>query len=257
MRSGRPEIPRPGPIRDGIPIVASLLAAAFLLGFAGGVHCVVMCGGIVAALHLRVPRTFGRQLAYSAGRIASYTMAGAVAGAIGGAGILYGGALPVRITLLALANLLIVLLGLHLAGIGRFLLLLERVGGRLWRRLGRFGLRLAPAGTLPGAFAVGLLWGWIPCGLVYAVLGTALLSGSAGGGALVMAAFGIGTLPNLLAAGFAAERLGRIARRPGLRRAAGITVIVIGLAGFWRLPALAGGFRRHGPAGHAAAAPPR
>jgi sulfite exporter TauE/SafE len=220
--------------------VWTLAAAAFLVGLAGGVHCIVMCGGIVAALHLRVPRSLGRQIAYSAGRIVSYTCAGAVAGAAGGLGLLYAGALPVRLLLLIAANGLIVLLGLHLAGLGRAVLALERPGGVLWRLLGRMGARLAPADTTAGAVAVGLLWGWIPCGLVYGVLGTALAAGSAPGGALVMAAFGVGTLPNLLAAGLAAERLARVARLPRVRRAAGIAVVLLGLAGLWRVPGLAG-----------------
>jgi uncharacterized protein len=236
----------------------ALCTAAFLVGLAGGVHCVAMCGGIVAALNLRRRRpasgraqperppaerrtsSLPHQLAYSAGRMTSYTAAGAVAGGLGGLGLLYQDALPVRILLLVIANTVIILLGLYLAGLGTGVLLLERVGHLLWRLLARTGARLAPADSLSGAFVMGVLWGWIPCGLVYSVLATALLAGSAAGGSAVMAAFGLGTLPNLLAAGLAAETLNRLVRRPRVRLAAGLAVVALGLLGLARIPGLPG-----------------
>jgi uncharacterized protein len=230
--------------------LAALLATAFLVGLAGGVHCAAMCGGIVAALNLRAPaaiaanrgitpRALGRQLAYSLGRVASYACAGAIAGAAGGLGLLYDGALPVQILLLVAANALIILLGFHLAGIGTVVEALERTGSFLWRGLARLGARLAPASTGARAVAVGLVWGCLPCGLVYSVLATALVAGSAWRGAAVMAAFGLGTLPNLLAAGLAADRLRRFVREPRARRLAGIAVILLGALGLARIPAVA------------------
>lgn len=231
--------------------MAALVVTAFLVGLAGGAHCVGMCGGIVAALALRgrdrVRAPSGRatagpiatQLAYSIGRIASYSCAGALAGGFGGLALLYRGVLPGQLVLLVTANGLIVLLGLYLAGVHRGVLVLERAGSMLWHLLGRLGVRLAPARTAPGALAVGLAWGWIPCGLVYSVLATALVSGSAARGAAVMAAFGAGTLPNLLAAGLAADRLALIVRRPRFRLAAGIIVVLIGVVGLARVPFIA------------------
>jgi len=226
-----------------------LAATAFLIGLAGGIHCAAMCGGIVAAFNVRPiaagglslpaarpPRGLARQLGYSGGRIASYAIAGAVAGGAGSAGILYGRALPVRLALLVAANTLVVLLGLYLAGAGNTVAFLEKGGAVLWRAIVRAGARLSPAEGPFRAFAVGLAWGWIPCGLVYGVLATAAVSGSAGRGAAVMAAFGLGTLPNLLAAGLAAEGLRRFTRRPRVRLAAGLFVIALGLAGFARIP---------------------
>ncbi len=208
-----------------------------------------MCGGIVAALALRVPQPpaerhrmpgagLARQLAYSLGRVASYACAGALAGGAGGLGLLYGDLLPVRVLLLAAANVLIILLGLYLAGIGTAVLALERAGSVVWRTLARLGARLAPADTGARALAVGLAWGWIPCGLVYSVLATALVSGSAARGAAVMAAFGLGTLPNLLAAGLAAQSLQRFTRAPRVRLVAGLAVVVLGLIGLMRIPGL-------------------
>src|SRR5262252_8270262 len=107
-----------------LPQMAGLLVTAFLVGLAGGVHCMAMCGGIVAALNLRPPaaqgrpRGLSRQIAYSAGRVISYSAGGAIAGALGGVGLLYGGLLPARLVFLVVANALVILLGLYLAGLG-------------------------------------------------------------------------------------------------------------------------------------------
>jgi len=227
--------------------MTALLVTAFLVGLAGGVHCAAMCGGIVAALNVRAPQAlparsgagFRRQLAYGAGRVASYSLAGAIAGGLGGLGLLYDDVLPARIALLILANALVILLGLYLAGLGRAVLALERVGAVVWRGMTRLGARLAPAATWPRALAVGAAWGWIPCGLVYSVLATALVSGSMPGGAAVMAAFGLGTLPNLLAMGVAAASLQRLLRAPRMRLAAGLAVVALGVVGLVRIPGLA------------------
>ncbi len=225
----------------------ALIATAFLIGLAGGVHCVAMCGGIVAALGLGAPHAgvpsvsagVTRQLAYSLGRVATYTCAGAAAGGLGALGIHAGGVLPVQIALFVVANALIILLGIHLAGLGSAVLVFERAGSVVWRALQRLGARLAPANTTLRAVAVGLTWGALPCGLVYSVLATALVSGSASRGALVMASFGLGTLPNLLAAGLAAQSLRRLVGNPRARRIAGLAVVLLGLSGLARIPGLA------------------
>jgi sulfite exporter TauE/SafE len=237
----------------------ALVTAAFVVGLAGGVHCVAMCGGIVAALNLRnrgpqpiriaggaaaLARTdlgvsAGTQIAYSAGRITTYSVVGAIAGGIGGLGTLLSGVLPVQVMLLVAANALVILMGLHLAGLGSSILALERAGGGVWRLLQRAGATLRPAHGPGGAFAAGLAWGCIPCGMVYSVLATALVSGSAARGALVMAAFGLGTLPNVLAAGLLADRLRGLVRRPRVRLTAGLVVVAVGAYGLARIPSLA------------------
>ena len=197
-----------------------------------------MCGGIVAALNLHRPQPLSHQLAYSLGRVASYTVAGALAGAAGGVALLYEDLLPARVLLLVAANALVVLLGLYLAGLGSAVIALERAGRLVWRGLTRLGARLAPARTRAGAAAVGLVWGWIPCGLVYSVLATALVSGGAWQGAVVMAAFGLGTLPNLLGVGLAAQKLQTLLSAPRARRVAGLAVVLLGLVGLARIPGL-------------------
>lgn len=219
--------------------MSAMLATVFLVGLAGGVHCVGMCGGIVAALNFRngAPRAaVAHQLAYSLGRVSSYAAAGALAGGAGSLALQTQRLLPAQLVLLIAANALIIALGLSLAGFRGLIRPLERVGLLLWRGLRRIGVRVAPAQTPAGAFAVGLAWGWIPCGLVYGVLATALVSGSAVRGAAVMAAFGLGTLPNLLAAGLAAERLRRLLVRPEARMVAGAAVVLLGIVGLVRIP---------------------
>jgi sulfite exporter TauE/SafE len=226
--------------------VPALLATAFLIGLAGGVHCVVMCGGIVAALGLQTPgsgapsagRGVARQIAYSLGRVATYSGLGAVAGGLGGLGLRAADVFPVQVVMLVIANTLVILLGLNLAGLGTAALALDRAGSLVWRGVRRLGARLAPAGSALGAVGVGVTWGFLPCGLVYGVLATALVSGGAARGALVMAAFGLGTLPNLLAAGLAAESLRRFVRGPRVRFAAGLFVVLLGVIGLARIPGL-------------------
>lgn len=210
------------------------LAPAFLIGLLGGAHCVGMCGGIVGALTVQVPgrrRPWGLHLTYSAGRIASYALAGAVMGLVGSMGLFFDRVLPVQLLLYLFANLLLVLLGLYLAGFGKLLLPLEGLGARLWRRIHPYSARVLPADTVGKAFALGALWGWLPCGLVYSLLATAMLSGGAGAGALVMLAFGLGTLPNLLLAGMIFKRLRDITSDRRVRIAAGALVAAFGVAG--------------------------
>ena len=161
-------------------------AAAFLIGLLGGVHCVGMCGGIVGALTVQAPRrrrAWDLHLSYSAGRIASYAAAGAIMGTIGGAGLMFNQILPVQLLLYVLANLVLVSLGLYLAGLGNPLTRLEVLGARLWRRVQPYSAKVLPADTAGKAFVLGTLWGWLPCGLVYSLLATAWLSGGAGEGA--------------------------------------------------------------------------
>jgi sulfite exporter TauE/SafE len=120
----------------------------------------------------------------------------------------------------------------------RFLLPLERVGALLWRHVQPLSRRLLPVRTPAQALALGMVWGWLPCGLVYSALTTALASGSAGAGAATMLAFGLGTLPNLLLAGILATQLRALMQAPWLRRTAGLAVFAIGLYGLlgvWRL----------------------
>jgi len=213
---------------------AAALAALFLVGLLGGAHCLGMCGGIVTALTVRMPKdrpAWSLHLAYHAGRITTYAAAGALAGGLGAAALRLDGLLPVQILLYVAAQLMLVALGLYLLGIPRYLGAFERAGHALWRRLQPAASALFPIRTPPRGYAVGLLWGLLPCGLVYSVLVTALVAGGAANGALAMLAFGAGTLPSLLAAGTVFPALHRIRRAQSVRRAAGGIIIAFGLFG--------------------------
>ena len=207
--------------------------ALFLIGLLGGAHCIGMCGGIVGALSMGVGSRPALHLAYNAGRIISYMLAGVIAGALGEASLALADQLPVRIMLLVLANLMLVALGLYLMGVTRALAFSERFGQKLWRHVQPLTRRFLPARTVAQAFPLGLLWGWLPCGLVYSALVTAMTSGSALRGGGMMLAFGLGTLPNLLLAGLLAVRLKAYAAKPAVRIAAGLLVLAFGLRGLF------------------------
>lgn len=213
------------------------LAAAFLIGLLGGVHCIGMCGGIVGALTVQMPGqrpAFASHLAYSAGRVGSYCVAGALMGIVGSLGLFFNQILPMQMLLYVLANIVLVCLGLYLAGLAQPLARLEKLGGKVWRRIQPLGARLLPADTLPKAFLIGALWGWLPCGLVYSLLAVALVSGGAANGAAVMLAFGLGTLPNLLLAGLMFRRLRDFTANRRVRLVAGALVAGFGFAGLAR-----------------------
>ena len=213
--------------------MAGLLGAMLALGLATGLHCVGMCGGIVAAFSARrtipiAPAPRPRTLVFNAGRVATYALLGAAAGALGGAVPVMQGALPAQTMLFVLANAALILAGLYLAGAGRLLGRLEGLAAPLWRRVQPAALGLMRARSPLGTFGAGMLWGLLPCAMVYGALAAATLGGGAGGGALAMAAFGAGTLPWLLGAGVLAGRLRR------WRAAAGLFVLGMGVFGLAR-----------------------
>lgn len=204
--------------------LAALPLALFVGGLATGLHCVGMCGPISAGFSvLQRERTLRRQVLFNAGRITSYALAGAAAGALGSAGAYAAAALPAQGLLQLLASAVVVLIGLHLAGV----ISLDRVGAPLWRRLQPLAARVLPHGS----FVAGIVWGWLPCGLVYSALLAAAFAGGALEGAAAMAAFGAGTLPWLLAAGVTAARARQWAGLRGARRAAGVLLIGLGAWG--------------------------
>lgn len=193
-----------------------------LLGLASGVHCVAMCGGFVAAFNgipIRVERSdrWRRTALFNAGRITSYSVAGAIAGSVGYA---VNAAFGAQSVLYVIANLLLIFIGLHLAG---WFSGVEKIGLPLWRRLQPY----APRAMGGNAYVAGLFWGWIPCGLVYGALAVAAFAGSAGGGAAAMAAFGLGTLPWLVGAGAAFAWL----QKRMIRAVAGSAVLAFGVYG--------------------------
>jgi hypothetical protein len=214
------------------------LAAAFLLGLASTLHCWGMCGGIIGALSMGLTRDAAaaplrRALlvaGFNAGRVLSYAVAGLVAGSAGGLVLAASGRAPAYLALQLAAAAMLVAIGLHLAGWFPALGVLEAAGSAIWRRLQAAGRLFLPVDSLPQALVLGSLWGWLPCGLVYSTLLWTAAHADPLLGAGAMAAFGLGTLPGMIAAGLAAGSAQSLRAGPGLRRAVGALIIVLGLA---------------------------
>jgi sulfite exporter TauE/SafE len=209
--------------------------AAFLIGLLGSGHCVAMCGGIATALEVAAAPGEGRRatirVGYQAGRLGGYAVAGALAGGLG-TGLF---TLASRATALAVSHWLtasmLLLLGLYLSGAWRApLSALERGGMRVWNTLAPIRKRLLPVRGVGGAVRMGLLWGFLPCGLVYSALALALASGEVRTGALTMLAFGAGTVPAVVLVSGAAGRVLRMPAGNVLRTAAGVAMIAAGIA---------------------------
>ena len=237
--------------------------AVFFVGLLGGVHCLGMCGSIVGILTSQLPKPpihlspasgrkgkrlsilerigFNEQtlwpfhLAYSGGRVASYSLAGALVGAVGQAGLLMRDQVPIQHLLFALSSVMLIALGLYLAGLWSLVRRIEGIGKVLWQRIQPLTRGLFPVNTTLRAFLLGTLWGWLPCGLVYSVLVTALASGDAKHGALIMLAFGLGTLPNLLAIGLFWEKIKGRVQSPRVRMVAGLIVAGFGVYGLFKV----------------------
>ncbi|WP_027960208.1 sulfite exporter TauE/SafE family protein [Halomonas halodenitrificans] len=214
-------------------------AAAFVFGLLGGAHCIGMCGGIMSALSFAVPpsmrspaRLSGLLLGYNLGRITSYMIAGALAASLG---TLLSLTAPARLILQGLAALMLILMALYIADWWKGLLRIEAVGRRLWRHIEPLGRRLMPVVKLPQAMALGAVWGWLPCGLVYSMLTWSLAIADPLRGALLMGAFGLGTLPALLATGFAARQLSGLIRHRATRSIAALSIIAFALWQLWLL----------------------
>ncbi|MEE2023746.1 MULTISPECIES: sulfite exporter TauE/SafE family protein [Alkalimonas] len=209
------------------------LAAALMIGLIGSSHCLVMCGGIVAALQLSMPamspsRRFGYQLLLSLGRLTSYAFFGAVVGYFGVVALQVTGASMVWLRLLA--GLLLIAMALYIAKLSTLLLHLERLGQGVWRRIQPLSSRLMPLNSPYKAFGYGLCWGWLPCGLVYSTLSWSLASGSATAGAGIMLAFGAGTLPAILLTATLATRLTQLKQQGWFRYG---TALLLGGYGFY------------------------
>jgi len=215
----------------------SALVLAFVVGLLSALHCIGMCGGILGALSFSLPESTRRDwnrlslflLAYNGGRIASYAAAGALFGYLGGALVQAGEWTWMHHGLRWLAALVLVGIGLYIAGWFPRFTLIEGIGEPIWRFLEPLGRRLLPVRTLTRALLYGAVWGWLPCGLVYTMLISAPAQGGPAAGALYLAMFGLGTLPVMLATGFFAGRLYRFSSDRRLQAVSGLSVAALGL----------------------------
>lgn len=217
------------------------VVAALALGLLGAPHCATMCGGMVALAQASfAPASSGHAprvrlqmasqaplvLAQNVGRIATYVLGGAAAGALGSLATV-SAVRQGQVALEVLSGVVMLVAGLVLAGALPARASIERLGVPLWRVVEPIGRRVLPLRTPSHAFAFGMVWGWLPCGLVYSAASLAMSSGSPADGALTMLAFGAGTLPALLGLGATAGVVARFTRIPAVRTGAALL-----LAGF-------------------------
>jgi hypothetical protein len=223
------------------------IGAALLLGLVGSTHCLGMCGGISSALGFALGprctplRRHGLLLLYSTGRVGSYAVMGALAGGALALAVPQGMQSGLRIA----AGAMLVLTGLALAGWSGAMAVLERGGSVLWRRIAPLAARIGAPDRVHVALLAGAAWGWLPCGLVYGTLAWASSHGGAAHGATLMAAFGIGTVPAVVASGSLAAQLRRLLARRELRLLAALCVVGFGI---WTMAAAGGG--DHGQHSH-------
>ncbi len=173
-----------------------LLLAAFLVGFLGSMHCVGMCGGLVTTLSMSRPNIWWAGLmAYQAGRIITYTLLGLLAGILGLVLLQLAWFTHIQQGLTLIAGTLMILFGLTLAGWLPDILAQRLNGFTKWLGLSRW-IQAASASRMPMSWLmVGLFNGLLPCGLVYAGLALSISTGDVVQAALVMLAFGLGTVP--------------------------------------------------------------
>ncbi len=221
------------------------LAAAFLAGLAGSVHCMAMCGGLSGALTLRTRHAgvssrgaFAHSLVRQLGRLASYSIAGAVSAGVIGSIATFIAFQPLGLALRSMTGLVLVAAAVGMLFTWRPLARVEALGGRLWRQLSPL-TRGISADRLSGSLLLGMLWGWLPCGMVYSMLLLAALSGSAAKGAATMLSFGLGTTPALILACLASTQILRPRAGRGLNLAFGMLLLALGILSVvapWVLP---------------------
>ncbi|MGO1542228.1 MAG: sulfite exporter TauE/SafE family protein [Luteimonas sp.] len=229
-----------------MPLDWLAMGAALLTGLMGGVHCAAMCGGIATGFSaMGGSRGWWTAMQPNLGRVGGYVLAGAVAGGIGG-GILAAARSPwLAVGARMLVGVVLVVAALRLLDRSGRLSFLGRPGTALWQRLRALQRPLLPANTAARRITLGVLWGWMPCGLSTTMLAAAWLQADARNGALTMAAFGLGTLPLMVSLTWSGARVGRWLQKPGLRLFAGLLVLAAGLltlASPWlmQVPALHG-----------------
>jgi uncharacterized protein len=218
--------------------ITSSYITAFLLGLFSTVHCIAMCGSVIGALTLSLPaevRESQRKMLpyvfnYNLGRLLSYGIAGVIVGLLSAPLTAFNGHLVLRY----LSVIVMIAMGFYLAGWFPKFAHMERLGAPIWKWLQPIGQKLLPVRKRSQAFLLGIVWGWLPCGLVYAALAVAATVGEPVKASLVMLAFGAGTLPAVMGAGMFTGFLASMARAKHLRQVAGVLIIAMALATvFW------------------------
>ncbi|NCP64247.1 MAG: sulfite exporter TauE/SafE family protein [Paraglaciecola sp.] len=204
--------------------------AALLVGLAGGLHCVVMCGGVVSALSFAIPAGrahFPYILAYNLGRIVSYTLAGGLCGWLGQ---LFSHQSFAGINVLqVISSIFLLMLACYIGNWWRGLTQVEKLGRHVWRYISPLGKRFIPFKSVVHALPYGMLWGWLPCGLVYSALTWSLASGNWHSGAWLMLGFGLGTLPVMLLIALGFKQLSTFLQHPSVKQSVAVVLLLMAI----------------------------
>jgi sulfite exporter TauE/SafE len=210
---------------------------AFTMGLFSSLHCIGMCGSIIGTLTLSLSpeirsnkkRLVPFVLNYNIGRITSYTLAGALAGVIQTLITMPMGEISGHRLLQLLSAIVMSGAGLYLAGWFPRFAYIEKIGLRFWKLIEPWGRKLIPVKSCTQAFLFGMVWGWLPCGLVYSALALASTAGDINRSALTMLFFGLGTLPAVMGVGIMTGLLARLSKIQCFKQAVGLFMIALAL----------------------------
>ena len=210
---------------------------AFTMGLFSSLHCIGMCGSIIGTLTLSLsPEIRNNKMRllpfvfnYNLGRVVSYTIAGGLAGIIGVLMIMPFGEIHGHRILQIMSALVMMSAGLYIAGWFPRFAYIEKIGTHFWKKIEPFGRKLIPVKTHTQAYLFGMVWGWLPCGLVYTALAISATAGDVSKSALTMFAFGLGTLPAVIGMGIMTGILTKLSRTPRFKQVIGLFMIALAL----------------------------
>lgn len=219
------------------PAFTTSYLVAFVMGLVSSLHCIGMCGSIIGTLTLSLSPEIRNKKAlllpfvfnYNFGRITSYVIAGALAGIIQSIATMHIGELHGHRLLQILSAIIMASAGLYIAGWFPRFAYIEKAGMHFWKKIEPFGRKLIPVKNRTQAYLFGMVWGWLPCGLVYTALALAATTGDVSTSALTMLSFGLGTLPAVMGVGIMTGILTRLSRMQRFKQAIGLFMIILAL----------------------------
>ena len=206
-----------------------LIPTSFFIGLLGSGHCLGMCGGLMSAFTIAIPKdekkTITLLITYNIGRISSYTFMGVLFGIIG----LTASYTPINNYLRIISGILMILLGLYISKIWNGLNYIEKIGNYIWKPIQPLSKKLLPVNTKFKAFVLGLLWSLIPCGLIYSTLAWAVAQGSIIKSSLIMFFFGLGTFPILIVTSLSTRHSLQFLNKKSFYTISGCIIILFGI----------------------------
>ena len=207
--------------------------AAFVIGLFSSLHCIGMCGSIIGTLTYSLSQElrnnkrilFSIILSYNLGRVASYAIAGAVVGLLS---LPFSQGMAYRFLQLVSAAIMTGA-GLYIGGWFPRFAYIEKMGSRFWKLIEPFGRKMIPVKTRSQAMLFGMVWGWLPCGLIYTALSLAATTGNVMHISMTMLAFGLGTLPAVVGVGIMTTLLARLSKARLFKQIVDILFIVFAL----------------------------